>query len=181
MQYMADYRSPLGHILLAGDSLGLIGLWFAGQKYYAGTLTEGAAWSETPVLKQTAAWLDGYFLGKPPLPLPPLHLLGTPFQRRVWERLREIPYGTTVTYRQLARAVGCGSARAVGGAVSRNPISILVPCHRVVGVRGQLTGYAGGLERKRALLSLEQGEWAGAPAGMSDETVTVPGGIFSPP
>ena len=111
-------------------------------------------------LLAVCAWLDSYFAVAPPLPLPALHLMGTPFQRRVWRLLLEIPYGRTTTYGALAREYerrfgSRTSARAVGGAVGRNPISIIVPCHRVLGTDGSITGYAGGVERKRALLALE--------------------------
>ncbi len=163
MEYISRYVSPLGGILLAGDETGLTGLWFEGQKYYAQNLAEHREARELPLFEETKRWLDIYFSGKNPDFMPPLHLSGTPFQNRVWQALRTIPYGETVTYGEIAhRLSGCPSGphtfpRAVGAAVGRNPISILVPCHRVVGAKGQLTGYAGGLERKRRLLCLEQG------------------------
>ena len=121
---------------------------------------EGAP-QETPVLEETKRWLDIYFAGREPDFLPPLHLAGSPFRQEVWALLRQIPYGETTTYRALAEAVARKrglrrmSAQAVGGAVGHNPISIIVPCHRVVGSDGSLTGYAGGLERKVQLLRLE--------------------------
>lgn len=151
------YESPLGSILLAADAVGITGAWFEGQKYFARGLTQ-AREEETQVLFRAKCWLDIYFSGREPDFTPPLHPAGTEFQQRVWEQLSTIPYGQTLTYGALARRLGCKSAQAVGGAVGRNPISVLIPCHRVVGSGGSLTGYAGGLERKTALLALERGE-----------------------
>ena len=157
MEYTAHYDSPLGGIMLASDGKALIGLWVNGQRYFGSTLgTRHEERSGLPIFDETCRWLDIYFSGREPDFLPPLSLRGTPFQQRVWEALLTIPYGQTVTYGELARRLGCRSAQAVGGAVGRNPISIIVPCHRVVGADGSLTGYAGGLDRKRALLELEQ-------------------------
>ena len=161
MTYTQTYSSPLGEVLLSADDTGLSGLWFAGQRYFARTLPPGAAPGETPVLTETKRWLDCYFSGKRPDFLPPLHLIGTDFQQAVWNLLLEIPYGQTVTYGALARTLAqqlgkpAMSAQAVGAAVGRNPVSIIVPCHRVVGADGNLTGYAGGVERKLQLLQLE--------------------------
>ena len=155
MQYTATYGSPLGEILLAADEEGLTGLWFTGQKYFARGLDPAAGPGDLPALDAARRWLDVYFAGRRPERPVPLHLTGTAFQRAVWEQLLAIPYGETVTYGTLARRMGAASARAVGGAVGHNPISILVPCHRVVGADGSLTGYAGGLRRKEALLALE--------------------------
>lgn len=161
MQYIGGYSSPLGGILLAAEDGGLVGLWFEGQKYFARTLDPDHAELPHPVLEEARRWLDLYFSGAEPDFTPPLRLTGTPFQQEVWTLLQAIPYGETVTYGQLARRLaerrGASriSARAVGGAVGRNPVSILVPCHRVVGSGGSLTGYAGGVERKRRLLRLE--------------------------
>lgn len=162
MQYTERYDSPLGPLLLAADEEGLTGLWMEGQKYFARGLDPQSRAGQTPALGAARQWLDCYFSGKEPAETVPLHLAGTPFQRAVWEALRAIPWGQTVTYgalaRQLeARGFGRVSARAVGGAVGRNPVSIIVPCHRVVGAGGRLTGYAGGVERKRWLLELEKG------------------------
>lgn len=160
MQYTSGYISPLGKILLAADDIGLTGLWFEEQKYFASALGESCRNDAFPVLNTAKAWLDIYFSGSEPDFTPPLHLIGTDFQVEVWNILRSIPYGKTVTYgdiaEQLAQAHGIKkmSARAVGGAVGRNNISVIVPCHRVVGCRG-LTGYAGGVEKKAALLRLE--------------------------
>ena len=135
------------------------GLWLAGEKYFPGVPEDAP--QETPVLEETKRWLDIYFAGREPDFLPPLHLAGSPFRQEVWALLRQIPYGETTTYRALAEAVARKrglrqmSAQAVGGAVGHNPISIIVPCHRVVGQTGSLTGYAGGIDRKLKLLTLE--------------------------
>ncbi len=145
---------------MTADELGLTGLWFEGGKHFPQAL-ETREEQEVPVLLQTKRWLDCYFLGEIPAFTPPLHLLGTDFQLEVWACLRAIPYGETRTYGEIARllaekrGIPRMSAQAVGGAVGRNPISIIVPCHRVIGANGGLTGYAGGLERKTALLKLE--------------------------
>ena len=163
MIYMGRYDSPLGPITLAGEDGALTGLWFDGQKYFGAGLPAGTPEGEPPVFRQVRAWLDRYFRGEDPGPAPPLAPAGTAFQRAVWEVLREIPYGRAATYGQVAQAAGRGlgrntSPRAAGSAVGRNPISLLIPCHRVVGAGGSLTGYAGGLERKEALLKLEGAE-----------------------
>lgn len=161
MQYTGTYQSPVGELLLACDGLGLTGLWFVGGKYCALTLDPEHAPRETPVLAQTRRWLDIYFAGREPEFTPPIHLTGSPFRCSVWALLRQIPYGETVTYGEIAgrlaaeRGLPRMSAQAVGGAVGHNPVSILVPCHRVVGCGGSLTGYAGGLERKLRLLACE--------------------------
>ncbi len=153
MENFCHYQSPLGDILLTVDHEGLSGLWFEGQKNYPGVW--GKEDPDQPTLKQTRDWLDVYFSGREPDFRPPLHYFGTPFQMDVWRTLLQIPYGETVTYGEVASLCGRGSAISVGGAVGRNRISILIPCHRVVGADGSLTGYAGGLERKAALLKLE--------------------------
>ena len=161
MIFTQHYESPLGGILLAADDIGLTGLWFEGQKYFARTLDAVHQEQETAVLSEASRWLDVYFGGQEPDFTPPLHPAGSAFQQEVWALLRQIPYGETTTYRALAEAVARKrglrqmSAQAVGGAVGHNPISIIVPCHRVVGSDGSLTGYAGGLERKVQLLRLE--------------------------
>jgi methylated-DNA-[protein]-cysteine S-methyltransferase len=157
---MAEYcwiESPLGRMLLMSDGRGLTGLHFEREKYFPPI---GQDWTEspaTPVLAQAARQLGEYFAGERDrfdLPLAPS---GTAFQQCVWRELLGIPCGTTVTYGDIARGIGAPkSVRAVGAAVGRNPISIVVPCHRVVGSDGALTGYAGGLERKRALLAHER-------------------------
>lgn len=157
MNYIAHYDSSLGGITLGSDGEALTGLWFDGQQHYGSTLNpQCKERPDLPVFDETRRWLYCFFSGCKPGFTPPLSLLGTPFQQRVWEALLAIPYGQTVTYGELARRLGIRSAQAVGGAVGRNPISIIVPCHRVVGAGGNLTGYAGGLDRKRALLQLEQ-------------------------
>lgn len=162
MQYISYYQSPLGKILLAADQTGITGAWFEDQKYYAHGLDAEHTEKDTPVLDDTKRWLDLYFSGKEPDFMPPLHPSGTPFQMEVWDILREIPYGKTMTYGEIAKEIACRrglphmSAQAAGGAVGHNPVSILIPCHRVVGSNGSLTGYAGGIDRKIKLLSLEK-------------------------
>ncbi len=161
MQYIDHYQSPLGNILLAADFSGLTGLWFEGQKYFALSLDKERREGNLPVFNEAKRWLDIYFSGKEPDFTVPLHFTGTGFQNEVWKILCSIPYGETRTYggiaEQLAvlRGIKHMSAQAVGGAVGHNKISVIVPCHRVVGARGDLTGYAGGIERKIALLKLE--------------------------
>ena len=161
MPYTAHYASPLGGMLLAADDAGLTGLWFEGQTHFARGLNGTHEERALPLFDEVKRWLDQYFSGREPDFTPPLHLLGTAFEREVWAILRAVPYGKTTTYgeiaAQLARRRGLAhmSAQAVGGAVGRNPISVIVPCHRVLGADGSLTGYAGGLERKRRLLALE--------------------------
>ncbi len=161
MQYTTRYETPLGRVLLAADETGLTGLWFDGAKYYAAGLNPQHEEKEVPVFETTRRWLALYFSGQEPDHLPPVHLIGSPFQRRVWEIMLEIPYGQTMTYKELAvriaeeRGIPRMSAQAVGGAVAHNPISIILPCHRMVGSNGSLTGYAGGIPRKIELLKLE--------------------------
>lgn len=158
------YESPLGGILIAADGGGLTGLWFDGQKYFARTLPEIYEEKETPVLLEAKRWLDIYFSGEEPDFVPPLAPEGSDFQKAVWRLLTEIPYGKTVTYGELARKLskdGKMSAQAVGGAVGHNDISIIIPCHRVVGTSGSLTGYAGGLDKKIKLLELEKCDMSG--------------------
>ncbi len=159
MEYIRHVVSPLGVILLACDDEGVTGLWFEGQKHFACGLSPECLEEGHPFLGQAADWLDIYFSGREPDFLPPLCPRGTPFQLAVWQLLREIPYGSTATYGQLTAKLpaGQGSPRSVGGAAGRNPISLLIPCHRLVGAGGNLTGYAGGIERKRRLLELERG------------------------
>lgn len=155
MLFLTHYASPLGPILLAADETGLTGLWFKAQKYFPSFSGVEYQEKETPVLTETVRWLDVYFSGKDPGFLPPLHPQGSPFRQTVWNILLTIPRGQTMTYGEIARRLGVHSAQAVGGAVGHNPISILIPCHRVVGSDGSLTGYAGGVERKARLLQLE--------------------------
>lgn len=167
MTYIQHYASPLGGILLAANDIGLTGLWFDGQKYYADNLPAEHIERETPILTDAKRWLDVYFTGNEPDFKPPLHIVGSAFRQAVWELLLQIPYGQTVTYgelaRQLAEKQGAEhmSAQAVGGAVGHNPISLIIPCHRVVGTHGSLTGYAGGIDKKIMLLELEQADIQG--------------------
>ena len=149
---LAQYDSPLGPITLAFDGEALTGLRLDAAADRVGPLTTDLRPLTTKVLR----WLDIYFSGRQPDFIPPLALRGTDFQRRVWQALLEIPYGETFSYGELARRVGCRSAQAVGQAVGRNPIAIIVPCHRVVGSDGSLTGYAYGTEKKQYLLDLEK-------------------------
>lgn len=163
MHYISRYRSPLGKILLSADDEGLTGLWFEGQKYFAAYRRGEYTEQETIVFELTKKWLDIYFSGNEPDFMVPLHFNGSDFQKSVWEILLSIPYGKTVTYGEIARKIaeerGLArmSAQAVGGAVGHNPISVIVPCHRVVGAGGNLTGYAGGIDKKIELLKLEGG------------------------
>lgn len=155
MDLVSRYDSPLGEIVLAADGDALIGLWFSGQAHFGAGLRD-AADGDCAVLREAKEWLDAYFAGKTPESTPKLAPRGTAFQQKVWAELLRIPRGETATYGELAERLG-SHARAVGGAVGRNPISILIPCHRVVGKDGSLTGYAGGTERKKALLQIESG------------------------
>ena len=161
MQYTTKYQSPVGEILLAADDIGLTGLWFEGEKYYALSLEKDHEEKEVPVFAEVKQWLDIYFAGKEPAFMPSIHMIGTPFQMEVWELLREIPYGKTTTYGELAKQIAKRrglermSAQAVGFAVGHNEISIIVPCHRVVGTNGSLTGYAGGIDKKMFFLNSE--------------------------
>ena len=167
MTYTCIYLSPLGNILLAADEVGLTGLWFEGQKYFANTLPGESISQETQILNETKRWLDIYFSGKEPTFTPPLHPAGSPFRQAVWQILLQIPYGETMTYGEIASRIAGEqkrshmSAQAVGGAVGHNEVSIIIPCHRVVGTNGSLTGYAGGIDRKIALLELEHTDMRG--------------------
>lgn len=161
MQYTCHYPSPLGNITLASNGDALVGVWFEKQKYFASTLREVNQEKELPIFNQAKKWLDCYFSGKNPGDIPAVHLEGSPFRLSVWKILQKIPYGEVVTYGDIARQIALlqglphMSAQAVGGAVGHNPISILIPCHRVVGSNGSLTGYAGGIFIKEELLRLE--------------------------
>ncbi|SDA32433.1 methylated-DNA-[protein]-cysteine S-methyltransferase [Ruminococcus sp. YE71] len=160
--YKYLYHSPLGNIILASNGDSLTGLWFNGQKHFPHYLTSESTEAELLVFAQTVNWLDAYFSGKEPNFTPPISLQTTPFRKAVYEILLTIPYGQTMTYGEIAhilaeqKGVQRMSAQAVGGAVGHNPISIIIPCHRVVGVNGSLTGYAGGLDKKIELLKLER-------------------------
>ena len=158
MIYTAHYASPLGGITLASDGMALTGLYFDGERDFPDLST--ARKKDLPVLGEAMRWLDLYFAGKEPDFMPALAPAGTPFQQAVWAILRTIPYGETTTYGAIAKRLEKStgkrmSAQAVGGAVGRNPISILIPCHRVIGANGSLTGYAGGLDKKEYLLRME--------------------------
>ncbi len=161
MEYIHHYDSPLGGITMAGSGEALTGLWFDGQKYFADTLDADHAAGSLPVFEAADRWLDLYFTGRAPGFTPPLVMKTTPFRRAVWEVLLTIPFGQTMTYGaiadRIARRNGIPnmSAQAVGGAVGHNAISIIIPYHRVIGANGSLTGYAGGLDKKIRLLTLE--------------------------
>lgn len=160
--HYTTYKSPLGNILLAADEVGLTGLWFEGQKYFPFHIYENYIEEYSPFFEDTKKWLDIYFTGNEPNFNLPLHFTGTKFQNDVWSILCLIPYGKTMTYGEIAdiiaqkRGIKHMSAQAVGNAVGHNKISIIVPCHRVVGANGNLTGYAGGINKKAALLTLER-------------------------
>lgn len=170
MDYLLTMDSPVGPVTVASDDEAIIGLWLEGQKYFEATLEAAEERPDLPVLAEARAWLERYFAGDDPGALPPVSPRGTAFQQRVWAQLAEIPYGQLTTYGQIARHLeeqtgARTSARAVGSAVGRNPISIILPCHRVVGSTGSLTGYAGGLQKKIALLRIE---------GVDVEALSVP-------
>ncbi len=161
--FTCNYSSPLGKITLASHSgKSLCGLWFEGQKYFGGTILcddilEISEKSGLPVFEQTADWLDIYLGSGIPEFTPEIEITDTPFRKAVWETLLKIPYGETVTYGDIAKMLPSKSSpRAVGSAVGRNPVSLIIPCHRVVGVKGALTGYAGGIDRKEKLLLMEK-------------------------
>ena len=162
MDFIHHYRSPLGGITIASDGNALTGLWFDGQKYFGSTLSSEYEERPLPVFDQTDSWLDLYFSGRDPGFTPPLCLRGTPFRKAVWEILLTIPFGHTVTYGEIAARLADRmglpqmSARAVGGEVGHNPVSLIIPCHRVIGSDGSLTGYAGGQEKKLWLLEIER-------------------------
>lgn len=161
MEYTHHYDSPLGGITLASDGEALTGLWFDGQKYFADTLSEEHSAKNLSIFEQTDQWLDVYFTGKSPDFIPTLNMKTTPFRKAVWDILLTIPFGCTMTYGEIAgmiakqRGLPSMSAQAVGGAVGHNSISLIIPCHRVVGADGSLTGYAGGIEKKLRLLTME--------------------------
>ena len=161
MEYILYYQSPFGKITMASDGEALTGLWFQGQKYYEECLLGEHIEAMLPIFEEVSGWLDVYFSGEEPETMPFMKLQGSEFRKGIWEILLTIPYGKTMTYGEIAdrvakkRGLDKMSAQAVGGAVGRNPISIIVPCHRVVGAKGQMTGYAGGVELKRRLLEIE--------------------------
>lgn len=161
MDFTHRFNSPLGGITLASDGEALTGLWFDGQKYFAASLEKEHEERMLPVFDLADKWLNLYFSGSEPGFLPPLLMRTTEFRKTVWEILLSIPYGKTMTYGEIADRIAAGrelsrmSAQAVGGAVAHNAISLMIPCHRVVGMDGSLTGYAGGLEKKIWLLEME--------------------------
>lgn len=158
MTFYSKIQSPLGAVLLTSDGTALTGLYFEGQRYAPERDHDWVLRDDLQVFKQAGTWLEAYFAGHPPSVDLPLAPRGTPFQRAVWQQIARIPTGETITYSELAKRSGNAAAvRAAGAATGRNPISLLIPCHRVVGSDGSLTGYAGGLERKRRLLALEAG------------------------
>ena len=163
MDYTAHYNSPLGSITMASEGTALIGLWFDGQKYFADSLDPShEERPELSIFAETRRWLDLYFSGRDPGFTPSVVLrTDSDFRREVWEQLLAIPFGCTLTYGEIAQRIAAArgrrsmSAQAVGGAVGRNPVSLIIPCHRVVGANGTLTGYAGGIKRKAWLLAME--------------------------
>ncbi|MDR2069394.1 MAG: methylated-DNA--[protein]-cysteine S-methyltransferase [Spirochaetaceae bacterium] len=161
MEYIHKIKSPVGMLTVSSDGKNLSGLWIEGQKYFAGTLGKDVPEQNLPVFENVQKWLDIYFSGKEPDFMPPLMPGGSPFQKSIWNVLCKIPYGKTTTYGEIAKQFELEnkgkptSARAVGSAVGHNPISILIPCHRVIGKNGGLTGYAGGIDVKLRLLQLE--------------------------
>ena len=157
MNYIHYYDSPLGKITLASEGIHLIGLWFENQNYYGSTLSFPIEEKNLPIFHETSLWLNDYFKGVLPTSIPPIKLYTTPFRKNVYDTLLTIPYGTTTTYGEIASQISKKkmSAQAVGNAIGHNPISIIIPCHRVIGKDGSLVGYAAGLERKKRLLQLE--------------------------
>ena len=160
--YTSTYDSIIGSLLLAADDIGLAGLWLNSDRFYANLLANRECIAkETPILQAAKRWLDIYFSGHEPKIELPIHFIGTQFRQEVWKLLLQIPYGKVITYGDLAkkmaekRGVEHMSAQAIGGAVGHNEISIIIPCHRVIGANGNLTGYAGGIEKKIKLLELE--------------------------
>ncbi len=161
MQFINSYNSPLGKLIMASDGESLTGLWFCGQKYCELYLDKEHEEKDLHIFDMTKKWLDMYFSGREPDFELPHKFVGSRFQNEVWEILCSIPYGKTVTYGDIAKRIACHrgidsmSAQAVGSAVGRNRISIVVPCHRVIGVDGSMIGYAGGIDRKIELLKIE--------------------------
>ena len=161
LHYLAHYDSPLGRITVASDGAALVGLWFEGQKYFGQGLSQSCEKEPLPGLEEAIRWLNIYFSGRVPDFTPPVCLDGlSPFRKRVLQILSEIPYGRVSTYGRIAERIRAEtgknvSAQAVGGAVGHNPVSLIIPCHRVVGADGSLTGYAGGVAKKAELLKME--------------------------
>ncbi len=167
MVYTYHYNSPLGGITMASEEEVLIGLWFDGQKYFADSINGEYTEKSLPIFEEVSKWLDIYFSGKEPEFTPPIMMKTTPFRKAVWEVMLTIPYGKTMTYGEIAnkvaekKGIAKMSAQAVGGAVGHNSISLIIPCHRVVGTNGSLTGYAGGIDKKVQLLKLEKTDMSG--------------------
>ena len=162
MHYKTYYQSPIGRLLILADDQALLGVWFEGQKYFGAAYDlEAIPVQKNDIIREVIDWLDRYFQGEnPPVEAIPLEPEATDFRKKVWDILLDVPYGQTSTYADILTKLRdkygeIGSARAVGGAIGHNPISILIPCHRILGSQGQLTGYAGGLDKKRFLLQLE--------------------------
>lgn len=164
MTYIFRYHSPLGGITVSSNGSEITGLWFDGQKYFGDTLPDNYEEKTLPIFEETKRWLDIYFSGKAPDFTPPLKMETTAFRKAVWKIMLTIPFGQTMTYGEIAdsiakqRGFAKMSAQAVGGAVGHNSISLIIPCHRVVGTNGSLTGYAGGIEKKVQLLTMEKAD-----------------------
>jgi methylated-DNA-[protein]-cysteine S-methyltransferase len=155
--FIDHYNSPLGGMTMASEGQGLAALWFDGTRSKSCFADETSATTLLPVFDETRRWLDVYFAGEKPDFIPSLAPKGTPFQLQVWDILLTISYGKTMSYGDVARCISpTMSAQAIGGAVGRNPIGIIIPCHRVIGADGSLTGYGGGMERKRWMLEMEK-------------------------
>lgn len=151
-------KTPIGDIVMASDGIALVGLWFVGQKYFGSTIAGKSERRNLPVFDDTMLWLDIYFSGNNPDFTPQIQTTGTVFQENVWNIIKNIPYSSTMTYGDISKSLGFVSslsARAVGNAVGRNPISLIIPCHRVLGTNNKITGYAGGEDKKRYLLQIE--------------------------
>ena len=167
MDYTQHYDSPFGGITLASDGDAIVGLWFDGQKYFADSLDETFEEKCVPVLAEAICWLNIYFSGKAPDFTPKINMRTTDFRKSVWNILLTIPFGETMTYGRIAERIAAQaglprmSARAVGGAIGHNAISLIIPCHRVIGTNGSLTGYAGGIDKKIRLLQMEQADMSG--------------------
>jgi methylated-DNA-[protein]-cysteine S-methyltransferase len=161
VEYIHKTKSPVGMLTVSSDGQNICGLWIEGQKYFERTLEKDVVEQNLPIFEKVQQWLDIYFSGKEPNFMPPLMPKGSPFQKSVWDNLCKIPYRKTTTYGELANQFELEnkgkrtSPRAIGSAVGHNPISILIPCHRVIGKNGSLTGYAGGIDAKATLLKLE--------------------------
>ncbi|MCI8378430.1 MAG: methylated-DNA--[protein]-cysteine S-methyltransferase [Lachnospiraceae bacterium] len=162
MTYIYYYDSPLGGITVSSNGSQITGLWFDSQKYFGDTLPKDYEEKDLPIFEEAKRWLDIYFSGEAPDFTPPLKMDTTPFRKAIWEIMLTIPFGQTMTYGGIAdriakqKGIAKMSAQAVGGAVGHNAISLIIPCHRVVGSNGSLTGYAGGIEKKVQLLTMEK-------------------------